>query len=1065
MIHSPLLRLGLFVCIGLAASTLSAADKRSPWTNSRVRGTPEPPLPYRAKRIYPHLNFYQPTVLTNAPGTDRLFVAEQSGKVFSFPDDADCRKADLFLDAKQLVEQMNGKLDEADHVRFQAVYGLTFHPDFARNRKAYVCYVVTYAKGGRGQHPTGTRVIEITVDDQPAPAARVETEREVITWLQGGHNGGCIKFGLDGMLYVSTGDGGFAFPPDGRNSGQDVTTLLSAVLRIDVDHPEDGQSYAIPRDNPFVTSKVDLPEGTRKEIWAYGMRNPWKFSFDRVTGDLWVGDVGWELWELIYRVSPGDNYGWSLVEGSNQPVRPEQRPGPTPLTPPAAEIPHTEAASITGGFVYRGKKLPELVGQYIFGDWETRRFWSIPVKGKQPGARRELLEPSVRIVGFAERNDGELLLLDYDGGTIHELEKNVVESTESEFPRRLSETGLFKSVKAHTPASGVLPFEINASQWADHAQAERWIGLPGDSSIGVHSKAERVQGSMFNRVMDYPRNAVLMKTLSLEIQQGDPTSQRRIETQLLHFNGYDWRGYTYRWNDEQTDAELVDAKGATTTIDVVDKQASGGIRKQTWRFPSRMECIRCHNPWAEFSLAFNTAQLNRPRTDEDRNQLEWLYEHGALHDVLPGIDPEDKFAVVEPPVPPTERPRLFDPGDESASLTERARSYLHVNCAHCHRFNGGGSARIYLPFDQSIYKTEAIDTRPSQGGFGIDDARIIAPGAPYRSVLYFRIAKTGAGHMPHLGAKLIDESGLQLVHDWIQQMPRDMSLAEKVDKLIGLDELTVLAAENENAAYRRWQIARRIARGAERERPTQADMDAALKQDKEEASDRVMARAESRTQLIDELLNDPRGAIALSRAIRQQRVPDSSRSLLIATATRHDSIAVRDLFESFIPDDQRVKRLGDSIDAKELLAVKGDAARGRELFFEGRGISCRSCHQVDKLGKAFGPDLSAIGKKLKTRDKILESLLNPSKDIEPKYAAWSVVTESGKVHTGLLIKRTDEEVVLRDPREKDTRIPADEIEEMFRQRISLMPDRILRDLTAQQAADLLEWLSTLKTTN
>ena len=1068
------IRIVLFVCLAGGAlfdgrDLVAQTGKRPAWTASRVKGSPEPPLPYRAQRVFPHLGFNQPTVLTSAPGTGRLFVAEQSGRIYSIPNDRECREADLFLDARQLAEQLNDKLADEDKVSFGAVYGLTFHPDFASNRRFYVCYVVRYQKGSRGQHPHGTRVVQLLADRNDPPQAIADSETEIISWLQGGHNGGCLKFGPDGKLYISAGDGGNAFPPDGLSSGQDVTNLLAGVLRIDVDRQTDGLPYAIPDDNPFVVMEQErasnadklpeLPEGTRKEIWAYGMRNPWKMSFDRLTGDLWVGDVGWELWELVYRVRPGDNFGWSLVEGS-QTVRPEQRPGPTPVKSPIVEIPHTEAASITGGFVYRGSRLPELDGHYIFGDWETRRFWGLKVDGEEVGPRRELVEPTVRIVGFAERNGGELLLLDYDDGSIHELVRNEVESNAAEFPRRLSQTGLFDSMSEHTPKEGVLPFVINAAQWSDHATSERWLGLPGDTSIGIHDQANRVAGSMFSRVMDYPEDAVLMKTLSLELTAGDASTSRRIETQLLHFNGYDWRGYSYRWNDEQTDAELVDSAGASATFKVTDSDAPGGVRHQTWRFPSRTECIRCHNPWAEFSLAFNPAQLNRSG-DGAPNQLENLYSMGVLYDVPADVSPDDRFAVLKKPVPPVERPKLVDPADENADLTQRARSYLHVNCAHCHRFNGGGSARIYLPFDQSIYKTEAVDTRPSQGSFGIDDARIIASGVPDRSVLYFRMAKTGAGHMPHLGSRLIDESGVQLVHDWIQQLPPDMSLAGKIDELAALDESSILLAEQEDAAFTQWSIARTIASRDERELPTQADMDAARVQAEREAKSRAAQRAHRRETLITELLSDPRGAIGLRRAVTSARLPSSLKKQAIETAALHDSIAVRDLFETFLPDDQRIERLGDSIDAQKLLAMPGEAARGRDLFLKATGVSCRNCHRVGNQGKSVGPELTHVAKKL-DRAKLLESLLEPSKAIDPKFATWLVQTKSGKVHSGLLMEQSDAEVVLRDAQNNDHRIPAAEVDELFRLQTSLMPERLLRDLTPQQAADLIAWLVSLK---
>ena len=1030
-------------------------DARKLWSTSQVKGSPEPPLPYRAQRVYPHLNFNQPTVLTSAPGTDRIFVAEQKGNVFSIPDDPTCREGDLFLNVNEVVDHLNTTLSNQDQVTFGSVYGLTFHPEFATNRLCYLCYTVKYKQSKRGTHPNGTRVVELKVNKIDPPQVIVDSEKEIISWLVGGHNGGCLKFGHDGMLYVSTGDGGAAFPPDGHNSGQDVSNLLGAVLRIDVDQPLADRAYSIPEDNPFVKL-----ENARGEIWAYGMRNPWKMSFDRETGKLWVGDVGWELWELIYQVNPGDNFGWSLFEG-RQPVHTERSRGPTPIVPPTVEIPHSEGASITGGFVYRGSRLPELNGHYIFGDWETRRFWSVAVDGENVGKRRELVEPSVRIVGFAEKNDGELLLLDYDSGSIHELVKNNIENTQTDFPRRLSETGLFQSVVSHEPADGVVPFSIHAPQWSDHATAERWLGLPNDTSIGLQNRPTKVEGSMFSRTMNYPNDSVLMKTLSLELVHGDPSTKRKVETQILHFNGYDWRGYSYRWNDDQTDANLVDATGGTAIFDISDKSAPGGNRRQTWQFPSRMECIRCHNPWAEFSLAFNVAQLNLNEEETGINQLTKLQNMGVFHSSPQDLNPADLFAIAETAIPVNERPKLVDPFDESLDINKRARAYLHVNCAHCHRFNGGGAARIYLPFDTTILETEAINTRPTQGTFGIHDAMIIAPTDPYRSVLYFRMAKSGPGHMPHVGSSYVDQQGLSLIHDWIHLLPPDMELAKDIDDLAALDEVLVLQQEKRNADFTRWTLAKKLAAANQRDIPTQADMDEADKQATKEAEERLNTRVRRRDKLIKELLSAPQGAIALARSSRQNRFSDFVKNALLDAATQHESLVVRDLFESFLSDNQKTQRLGDSIDATSLMQLAGNADRGRELFLKAKGVQCRNCHRVGKQGQQLGPELTHIGKKL-DKAKILENLLEPSRTVDPKFAAWLIETDEGKVFVGLLVSRTNVKVVIRDTQNKKITIATKNIEGMFAQRKSLMPDRLLRDLTAQQAADLLEWLSALK---
>jgi glucose/arabinose dehydrogenase len=336
-------------------------EKRVPWSSSKFRGSPDPPLLYRAERVFPQIHFKEPTVLTNAPGTDRLFVAEQSGKIFSISNDPKASAADLLLDAAALVDRV--AQNDKHGLAFEAVYGLTFHPKFVENRFCYVCYVVRYSDQKLGQYPGGTRVSRFNVSRTDPPRCEPDSEKLIINWLQGGHNGGCLKFGPEGYLYISSGDGGPAFPPDPLKTGQDVNNVLSAVMRIDVDHEAEGRPYAIPADNPFVS----LP-GARGEVWAYGFRNPWKMSFDRKTGELWLGDVGWELWEMVDRVRKADNFGWSLYEGP-QPVHTERPRGPTPIVPPTVAIPHTDGASVTGGFVYRGKKFPNLVGTYVFGDW------------------------------------------------------------------------------------------------------------------------------------------------------------------------------------------------------------------------------------------------------------------------------------------------------------------------------------------------------------------------------------------------------------------------------------------------------------------------------------------------------------------------------------------------------------------------------------------------------------------------------------------------------------------------------------------------------------------------
>ena len=378
------------------------------------------------------------------------------------------------------------------------------------------------------------------------------SEQVLIRFYSGGHNGGCLQFGNDGYLYIATGDAAAPSPPDVKMTGQDCSDLLSCVLRIDVDHADKGGAYRIPPDNPFVKMA-----GVRPEIWAFGFRNPWKMSFDRSTGDLWVGDVGWELWELIFKVKRGGNYGWSVMEGP-QPVNVEARRGPTPILPPIKVHPHSEAASITGGYVYRGSRFPELAGAYIYGDYQSGIVWGLRVQSETVTWQRELAHTPLHLVAFGESNDGELYLLDHDRThQVYRLVPNRTTTATDSFPQRLSQTGLFASTVEHRPAQGVIPYSVNAPLWSDGRAAERLLAVPGDGRIELDNQG-------FWR---FPDRSVLVRTISLDREPGREASpRRRVETQILHLEAGAWRPYSYLWNDEQTDAVLVGADGASLKI-------------------------------------------------------------------------------------------------------------------------------------------------------------------------------------------------------------------------------------------------------------------------------------------------------------------------------------------------------------------------------------------------------------------------------------------------------------------------------------------------------------------
>jgi putative heme-binding domain-containing protein len=1024
---------------------------RTPWTTSRITGSPDPPPPYRIERAFPKLTFVNPLLLTNAPGSNRFFVAEHAGKIWSFPIEQDCAKADLFLDPNKELHSWDpaGKVKGVD-----TVYGLAFHPQFAQNRTCYVCYALHSKKPGE-QLPDGSRVSRFRVTDTDPPRIDPKSEKVLITWLAGGHNGGDLHFGNDGFLYISTGDGANPNPPDALDTGQDISDLLSSILRIDVDHEDKDKAYAVPPDNPFVKTP-----NARPEVWAYGFRNPWRMSFDRPTGELWVGDVGWELWEMIYRVQRGGNYGWSVMEGP-QPVRTEARRGPTPILPPALSFPHTEAASITGGYVYRGKKLKDLVGAYVCGDWVTRKLWATRFDGDKVVWHKEIAQGTQRVVAFGVDNDYELYFVNYnDIGTLHRLIPNeAAQQPQADFPKKLSDTGLFSSVKDHVPAPGVVPFSVNAEQWADHATAERFVALPGNSTAQMYDSPVPIPEGFFSGQVFFPKDGVLARTVSLEMERGNPRSRRRLETQILHFDGTAWHGYTYQWNDEQTDAALVPAAGLDRSFTVVDGQAPGGKRKQTWHFPSRTECMTCHNPWAGHALAFTLPQLNKEHAygDVTDNQVRALHHVGLI-----ALLHRDEDAAETKPLAEAPAVKLTDPHNTAADINERARSYLHVNCSHCHQFGAGGTADFDLRFDKALDETKALEVRPTQGTFEIPGAQILAPGDPSRSVLYYRISKLGRGRMPHIGSEVIDERGVRLLHDWIRQLPLHKDERALLDRLRDLDEPAVLAREKEEWDKNLERKAREIAKNRGREAPAAEDRSRAETQLKAAAAQAVKARAADRTDVIGRLLSSTGSALLLAEAVAEDHLPASVRAQVVSAAVARPEAQVRDLFERFVPDDQRVQRLGSVVKPEQILALKGDAGRGRELFFnKAGGLQCVNCHRIGNTGSTLGPELSEIGKK-STKAQILESILEPSKSVEPKYVAYLAETTDGKVHTGLLAEKNEREVVLRTGEDKEVRIPAAKVATLVPQSKSLMPELLLRDLTAEQAADLLEFLASLK---
>ncbi len=617
------------------------------------------------------------------------------------------------------------------------IYGFAFHPNYIENSYLFVIW-----NGPVGAENRQNRITRFTVSRESPPTIEPNSELTILEWDSNGHNGGDLAFGPDGYLYCPTGDG--TSDSDTLVTGQGLNDLLAVLLRIDVDHPDGDRPYSIPQDNPF----VNVPDA-RPEIWAYGFRNPWRMDYDHRLNQLWVAQNGQDLWEQVYLVNRGDNFGWSVYEGS-QPFYLERELGPQPHTPPTTEHHHSEARSLTGGVVYWGKALPQLQGAFIYGDYSTGKIWGVRHDGTQVTYHEELTDTSLQIAGFGPDHAGELLVVDIGGG-FYRLEPNPAEESPQPFPRRLSETGLFADVESHEMQPGVLPYAVNVELWSDGAHKERWLAIPADGKIGYREK----------RGWDLPEGTVLVKSFALEQEAGVPESRRWIETRLLTRQQGEWVGYSYLWNDEQTDAELVEKQGRDVEYAIHDATAPGGVRRQTWHYPSRTECMVCHSRAANYVLGISTAQLNRVHEASagSVNQIEVFEQLGLF--------------VEELPERPDDMQRLSALDDHTADVDHRARSYLHANCSFCHVEAGGGNSAVDFEIIAKPDEARLIDGRPVHTTFDLTNARIVAPGDPQRSLVLYRMDRRGRGQMPPLASSIVDEQAVALLREWIAAMPAD----------------------------------------------------------------------------------------------------------------------------------------------------------------------------------------------------------------------------------------------------------------------------------------------------
>lgn len=719
------------------------------------------PANYRLVPAFPGVSFVDPVGLLEAPGTGQLVVAERDGRLFAFENRADVTSKHLVLD---LSAHTQGDIDSG-------LLGFAFHPQFGdvgspNHGYMYVHYAFRAAPIGGGQPPattvTRSRLARFTVDVQ-SMAADPSSELVLIDQTDQSllHQGGAMFFHPDdGFLYLSVGDEGRSRCLLGNCQRLD-RDLFSGVLRIDVDErggevshpivrqPSTGTTahYFVPNDNPFVGNP-----GVLEEFYALGLRNPHRMTFDPVDGLVWIGDVGDQAREEINVLSPGANFQWDVYEGT---LRSTGRQPAAPLgvwTAPLLELTRSEARSVIGGYVYRGRRLPQLSGKYILADFSRRRIWALPyevVAGRvEPGELELLMTADFQgadtgITSFGVDAEGELYLLTL-GAQSKVLRLEAVNDVLN-VPRRLSEVGIFRDLSRREPIDGFVGYTVQSPLWSDGASKHRWLALPEGETIGYRPDS----------AWQFPEGSVFVKHFEMALDEREPARFTPLETRLfVAGSGGNYYGITYKWNADGTDAEAV-TEPAVEALELVD--ADGNAHSQTYYYPGPRDCLTCHNQHAGYVLGVRAAQLDGPSAadPETTSQLHDWAERGLFGDSPPAFDDVVPLAPLD---------------DESLSPEDRVRSYWDGNCSMCH-----GVLRDIRANWDARYRTPLAE-QGVIGGISVYGAAdgstlLIEPGMPQRSILYQRSATRVEGlRMPPLGSERPDDAYLKLLERWISSL-------------------------------------------------------------------------------------------------------------------------------------------------------------------------------------------------------------------------------------------------------------------------------------------------------
>jgi uncharacterized repeat protein (TIGR03806 family) len=706
---------GPFACPQLVPPGLGASP-------CKLEGNLPAPASVDLQPWFTKLALQQPIYLATYPdGSDRMVAVLRPGQIVLFDNQPDVAVKKTVLDiASQITTVGEGGL-----------LSVAFHPQFKKNHKFYVDYTIAGP-------PEQTIIAEFTMSVADPELADPKSKRVLLAIDQPftNHKGGTVYFDNAGMLLVGMGDGGSAGDP--YKNGQNPKVLLAKMLRIDVDHKANGHEYAIPADNPFAANAKFAPE-----IFAWGMRNPFRFSVDRVTGAIWVADVGQDKYEEVDLLEGGKNYGWNTMEATH--CYGATTCDQTGLTLPIHEYPHSVGNSVTGGVVYRGSENKSLYGAYVFGDYGTGRFFALTQKD---GAwqSKQLAQAAMGPVSFGEDRQHELYTTQLFGSaTVFKLVEAKTQPAVQPLPLLLSQTKCFADLVQRKPAAGLLPYEVASPLWSDGAGKSRWIVLPAGTQTLPTPPAQDLES------WDVPVGTLVIKHFEL--------GQVPVETRFIRRDATGWNFFTYRWKPDGSDADLVPGGGTTTTYAVDGKPA-------TWRIPTIAECLMCHKPGivqGSLLLGVQTGQLRRQVAaggNQTVDQMQAWKDAGLLS---PTFEPGQHLAL---PTPTTDAAATVPP----ELLEGQTRAFLHANCSHCHRPGGTAQAtNLDLRFSTSLAQMQVCGKPPQAGDVAGQAKALLQPGHPEQSALWLRMAADPKGpwFMPPVAVSVQSQVGLALVKAWI----------------------------------------------------------------------------------------------------------------------------------------------------------------------------------------------------------------------------------------------------------------------------------------------------------